>query len=139
MKSRNPHTWMWAEACEMLAQADRLHRQFFALGSDSGRRSHWEPPIDVIESQKEIQVIAALPGVEAGHIRVSFDGAALIVEAIRPQPVRASATAVHRLEIPYGCFERRIPLPNGRYELVEQSYANGCLTLRLVRLNREAV
>jgi HSP20 family molecular chaperone IbpA len=60
------------------------------------------------------------------------------VEAIRPQPVRTSAT-VHRLEIPYGRFERRIPLPSGRYELVEQSYANGCLTLRLVRLNREAV
>ncbi len=22
-------TWMWAEACEILQQADRLHRQFF--------------------------------------------------------------------------------------------------------------
>lgn len=139
MKSRNPHSWMWAEACEILAQADRLHRQFFALGSDNGKRSHWEPPTDVTESQSEIQVVTALPGVEPGRIRVSFDGAALIVAATRPQPVRASVTAVHRLEIPYGRFERRIPLPQGRYELVEQSYSNGCLTLRLVRLNREAV
>ena len=139
MKSRNPHSWMWAEACEMLAQADRLHRQFFALGADGNKRSHWEPPTDVFESDKEIQVITALPGVEASHIRVSFDGAALIVEAIRPQPVRTKSAAVHRLEIPYWRFARRIPLPSGRYELVEQSYVNGCLTLKLERLNREAV
>jgi HSP20 family protein len=46
-------------------------------------------------------------------------------------PLRRNATALHRLEIPYGRFERRIALPGGRYELLERSYTNGCLVLRL--------
>jgi HSP20 family protein len=46
-------------------------------------------------------------------------------------PINERTSAVHRLEIPYGGFERRIALPAGRYRLIEQACANGCLVLRL--------
>ena len=38
-----------------------------------------------------------------------------------------------QLEIPHGRFERRLALPPGRWELVAQELANGCLQLLLAR------
>jgi HSP20 family molecular chaperone IbpA len=124
---------MWAEACEMLEQAQRLQRQFFGLGHAIESRPRWEPPVDIVAYREELQVTVALPGVAPEHVQVRVDNGALSVAAIRPMPLDRTTTNVHRLEIPYGRFERRIALPPGRYELLEQSCSNGCLVLRLNR------
>ena len=30
-----PNSWMWSEACDMLARAERMHREFFpGAGTD---------------------------------------------------------------------------------------------------------
>ena len=133
MITRNPHSWMWAEACEMLEQAQRLQRQFFRFGQASQTQPRWEPPMDVVAYGSEVQVTVALPGVAPEHVQVRVDSGALSVIALRTQPVSADVTSIHRLEIPYGRFERQIALPTGRYELLEQVCRNGCLLLRLAR------
>jgi HSP20 family molecular chaperone IbpA len=66
-------------------------------------------------------------------VQVSADSGVLIIEALRPPPPRGPDIAIHRLEIPYGRFARRVTLPPGRYELLEQTYSQGCLELRLIR------
>ena len=53
--------------------------------------------------------------------------------ALRPLAA-ASGQRIHRLEIPYGRFERQIELPAGRYEIDGRELANGFLVLRLRRL-----
>ena len=131
MAIRNPPSWMWAEACEMLEQAQRLQRQFFRFGQAIEAQPRWEPPVDIVAYGAEIQVAVALPGVAPEHVKVRIDSGLLIVTALRPMPMQESATAVHRLEIPYGRFERRIALPAGQYELMEHACKNGCLLLRL--------
>jgi HSP20 family protein len=123
---------MWAEACEMLEQAQRLQRQFFRFGRAVEAQPRWEPPVDIVAYGSDVQVTVALPGVAPDLIEVRAEGGLLIVAACRALPVQRHATALHRLEIPYGRFERRIALPAARYELMEQSYTNGCLALRLV-------
>jgi HSP20 family molecular chaperone IbpA len=133
MITRNPHSWMWAEACEMLEQAQRLQRQFFRVGHAAEAQPRWEPPIDIVAYGAEVQVTVALPGVAAEHVQVVVDEGALSVIALRAQPVNGRTTQIHRLEIPYGRFERRIALPAGRYELLQQACTNGCLVLRLAR------
>ena len=133
MAIRNPPSWMWAEACEMLERAQQLQRQFFRFGHAVAAEPRWEPPVDILAYGNEVQVAVALPGVAAEHIEVRTDSGLLIVSAVRALPVTTHATAVHRLEIPYGRFERRIALPEGRYQLLEQVYANGCLVLRLAQ------
>jgi HSP20 family molecular chaperone IbpA len=133
MAIRNPPSWMWAEACEMLERAQQLQRQFFRFGHAVAAEPRWEPPVDILAYGNEVQVAVALPGVAAEHIEVRTDSGLLIVSAARALPVTSRATAVHRLEIPYGRFERRIALPEGRYQLLEQVYANGCLVLRLAQ------
>src|SRR5262245_38589423 len=133
MATRNPHSWMWAEACEMLEQAQRLQRQFFRFGRVVEAQPRWEPPVDIVAYGADVQVTVALPGVAPERIDVRTDSGLLIVTAARTPSVHEHTTAVHRLEIPYGRFERRIALPEGRYELLERAYVNGCLLLRLVQ------
>lgn len=131
MTTRNPHSWMWAEACEMLEQAQRLQRQFFRFGHAAQAQPRWEPPIDIVAYGSEVRVTVALPGVSPEHVQVRVANGALSVIAVRPRPLDQDTTEVHRLEIPYGRFERRIALPSGSYQLLEQACSNGCLVLRL--------
>ncbi len=133
MTSRNPHSWMWAEACEMLERAQRMQRQFFRFGHAVQAQPRWEPPVDIVAYEPDVQVTVALPGVAPERVQVLVAGGALTVTALRTPPLNEQTTAVHRLEIPYGRFERHIALPSGRYELMEQAFKNGCLVLRLTR------
>lgn len=126
--------WMWAEACELLEEAERLRREFFRLGHATAAGPVWEPPIDVCEDGEELWVEIALPGVAPASVQVAMDGAAIDVRAERPLPAGARRGQIHRLEIPYGRFERRIELPPGRYELGRRELANGCIQLVLRRL-----
>jgi HSP20 family molecular chaperone IbpA len=131
MSSRNPTDWMWAQAIELLDQAERMHRQFFRLSASERTRAVWEPPVDVFEDEREIVIVVALPGVPADRIEVTSEPGALVVRAESPLPFSASRRAVRQLEIPYGYFERRIALPEVRLEASTREVADGCLVLRL--------
>lgn len=133
MTARDLEAWMWAEACEALARAERLHRQFFRIGAPAPRPV-WEPPVDIFESGPELWIVAALPGVAAAGLEIGVDDGVLIIAGDRPAPALRRAAAIHRLEIPQGRFERRIALPAGHFELVQRELVDGCLTLVLRRL-----
>jgi HSP20 family protein len=124
---------MWAEACELLERAERLHRQFFQPRAGEGRPS-WEPPVDVLETEAELWILVALPGVGADQLQVMVDSGTLAVVGERPMPGRARPGVIRRLEIPYGHFERRIELPPGRFEIARRELADGCLVLGLRKL-----
>jgi len=134
MPARDPATWMWTEACALIERAERLHRQFFRLGLSAARQPTWEPPIDMFESESELQILIALPGVEPAKLDIIVDSGALIVSGERPVPQGLRGAAIHRMEIPYGRFERRIELPRGHYELKRQELSYGCLLLALIKL-----
>jgi HSP20 family molecular chaperone IbpA len=122
---------MWAKACDLLEQADRMHRQFFRLTS-SAQPEAWEPPVDVFEDDDHVVVVVAMPGVAADRVRIVTEPGALTVRGERPLPLSGSSRAlVHQLEIPYGYFERRIALPPGSWQSISHELANGCLVLRL--------
>ena len=46
--------WMWSEACEMLARAERLHREMFRPVRSDRMVPTWEPPVDVLETEREV-------------------------------------------------------------------------------------
>jgi HSP20 family protein len=131
MSSRNPTDWMWAQACELLEQADRMHRQFFRLSVSERTQAMWEPPADVFEDEREVIVVVALPGVPAERVAITTEAGELVVRAERPLPFVGARCAVRRLEIPYGYFERRIRLPEARLEAGARELTDGCLILRL--------
>jgi HSP20 family molecular chaperone IbpA len=129
-------SWMWAGACESLALAERMHREFFVpTRSAASRQPVWRPPADVIETEREVLITVALPGVDPAAVEAVIEGGALRVAGRRILPSELHAAAIHRLELPQGHFERSIPLPPGRYKAeIQHSLVNGCLLVRLDKL-----
>ena len=125
---------MWGEALSLLEQAERLQKEFFRPALSE---STWEPPIDVIETAEALFVHVALPGVPAEAIVVGLEAGGLnpilTVSAARGFPLSARGARLHRVEIPYGRFFRRIPLPalgtHVHLEPAGRSFIDGCLTL----------
>ncbi|HEY1926540.1 MAG TPA: Hsp20/alpha crystallin family protein [Caulobacteraceae bacterium] len=134
MAADDPRRWMWGEAVQLLARADRLHRQLFELSATGARRPTWEPPVDVLETEREVVVIAALPGVCEDGISLAIDGAALLIQGERTLPGELQAAVIHRMELPQGRFERRVPLPPGRYDQVRHQMRDCCLVVSLRKL-----
>ena len=118
---------MWNEALSVLDRAERLQRQFFTHVAPA-----WEPPADIVEAGDELRVHIALPG-------------GVTVSALRAFPLKADCgpgAHIHRIEIPYGRFERRIEValddPYTPLELSGKSLENGVLTLTFrTRLSRK--
>lgn len=133
MKFRDPASPMWLQALKMLEQADQLHRRFFQLGKPKSRGPVWEPPIDILETDRYLLIQIALPGVDLSDITVVIENNIIHVVGERQIAMNAD-TVIRRLEIPYGRFEKQISLPNGHYQISENSLANGCLRLVLNKL-----
>ena len=119
--------WMWSEACDSLARAERLHRQFF----QPRRPGTWEPPVDILETDREVLLFFALPGVSIDKVEAIIDGADLVVVGTRVLPPQLRTATIHRIELPQGRFERRVRLPAGRYRDVARAAADGCLVITL--------
>ena len=125
------HDWMWSEACEMLARAERLHREFFRPVRSATRAPAWEPPVDILETGREVLVLVALPGVDPERVEVAIEGDELVVAGTRVLPPELRTAMIHRLELPQGRFARRVRLPAGRYSDVRRSTVYGCLAVTL--------
>lgn len=133
--ARDTTGWMWAEACHLLEEAERLQRQFFRLDSAPGARVAWEPPADIYEDDDRITIVVALPGVAPERAEVLFEEPrTLVIRAERRLSAEGYGGTIRRLEIPHGWFERRIALPPGRLDPVHRDWVNGCLVLMLRKM-----
>jgi HSP20 family protein len=130
MKPEDPLAWMWIDACEMVSRAERLHRRVFGVTHGEDRFPCWEPPVDIFETSLELKVIVLLPGVSEDKLSVAIDDGLLTITGTSPFPGPAKAQ-IHRMEIPYGDFQKRLQLPSPAYELAGYEYRDGCLTVRL--------
>jgi HSP20 family protein len=133
-RKTDPADWMWTQAMDVLAQAERMQRQFFRLASSTRAPAVWEPPADVFEHEREVVIVVALPGVVADRVELTHEAGVLVVRADRPLPLAGSRHAVRQLEIPYGQFERRVALPPGRFESGSPELTHGCLIVRLRKI-----
>jgi HSP20 family protein len=133
MESYRRKSWMWAEACALLEEAERKHRRFFDLLAVPSTRPVWEPPADMFADGSELKVVVALPGAHADDIVVQITSTGLQIDTDVSPPAVAIAMNVVRLEIPYGRMRRRVDLPPGRYVLKERRLDRGCLHLHLTK------
>jgi len=69
MRPKDQTNWMLSDAIEALARAERLHQSFLNLHPRAGgSEPSWEPPMDVIETEQEILILVALPGVDPDQV-----------------------------------------------------------------------
>jgi HSP20 family molecular chaperone IbpA len=121
----------------VLEREERLQRQFFAPPHPAHGAPAWEPPVDVVETDDAVVVHVALPGVSPDTVTLAADAGGITVSALRAFPCREPGAHIHRVEIPYGRFERRIDLPladpYAPLELAARALEDGVLTLVLRR------
>jgi HSP20 family protein len=124
---------MWTRACEMIDRAERLHRQFFRPMTAPIYDLRWEPPVDITATDSEVLITVALPGVDRDTVKVIVDADGVSVRGFRRPSAIPRGSLVHRLEIPYGKFERQIAFPAIRLRLGQSEYADGCLVLKFFK------
>ena len=138
MSTRFQRSWLWSEAFDLMDRAERMQRQFFRLAGAAPEAPRWEPPVDVLEDDQTLRITVALPGVAPDRTEIAVEPGSLRITATRRVPITPATRAVRALEIPYGHFERRIPLPAGRYELTEHEFRHGCLGIALEKRGERA-
>jgi HSP20 family protein len=86
----------------------------------------------VLETDREVLILIALPGVDPDDVEALIDEGVLIVSGRRVLPPELRNARILRMELPQGRFERRIQLPLGRYTITRFA-TNGCIGLRLAK------
>jgi HSP20 family protein len=123
---------MWSEACEMLARAERLHRQLFRPMGSIAQSPAWEPRSTFWRRTPKCWCSSHCLEWDTENVEAALDGAEyLLVAGTRTLPSELRTAIIHRLELPQGRFERRVRLPTGRYEAVRRSSCHGCLLITL--------
>jgi len=125
---------MWSDACAMLMRAERLHREFFRPTQSVAMLPAWEPPVDILETEHEVLVFVALPGVSADRAEAVIEDSELVIHGVRVLPGELRTAVIHRLELPQGRFQRRVRLPAGRYAGVRRTAVDGCLVITLEKM-----
>ena len=89
------------------------------------------PPVDIVENENGIVLVADLPGVSKERLGVRVDGESLIVEGSAAVPVADGFELVHQ-EVRHPAYRRSFTLSR---ELdaskIEASLKDGVLTLRI--------
>ena len=118
----------------MLARAERMHREVFRPIGSPSHQPAWEPPVDILETAREVLVLVALPGVDPEQVEAAIIDGDLVIAGTRVLPRELRTAVIHRLELPQGRFERRLRLPGGHYRDVRRSTVNGCLLITLDKM-----
>jgi HSP20 family protein len=95
---------------------------------------HFEPCIDVFETQEGTIVKMDIPGMKKRDIIVELEGNTLIIRGRRDDKSRGIKAAYQQMEIDYGNFERRVQICTPiKKSAVSACYRDGFLEVRLPR------
>ena len=130
-----PISW-WDEMHPFASFRHKLDRAFDTFFSDMGRPVGWSgqvtPSVDLLETDKAIEVTADLPGVDISELKVEIQDNVLSIQGQRKSETSDADQAVHSSERSFGSFHRlvRIPVEIEEDETKAQ-FANGVLKVSL--------
>ncbi len=117
----------FGSALALSTEFDNLFRDFA-----NGGFSQLNPPADIVETEKAIEVRVDLPGHSAKDIEVRLEGGTLTIQAERKQEKEEKGGSYLCTERSYGMFSRSFVLPASvDGSKPEARYANGVLTVTL--------
>lgn len=116
-----------------------LQREIDRLFEDFGRGfpaaagatgSKMMPATDVVETDKEIEITAELPGLEEKDVKIDLADSLLTIRGEKKVEKEQKDKNYRMVERSYGAFERVIELPEGvDPDAVKATIANGVLTV----------
>lgn len=107
----------------------------WALRDSAG--AAWVPPVDILEQNDAIRIMAEIPGVNPDEVKISVEGNVLTISGSKGQVAEEKTERVHRYERTYGAFERTFTLPASvDADRIQASYNQGVLTVALPKVEK---
>ncbi len=124
----------WEPAREMMTLREAMDRLFDdAFTRPLSLRDGWSvPAMDMYQTDNEVVVKAALPGIKADEVQINITGEVLTLKGEVKQEEDKKEKAWHIHEQRYGSFERSIALPTDVVaDKAKAEFENGILTVTL--------
>jgi HSP20 family protein len=124
----------WEPAREMMTLREAMDRLFDdAFTRPLSLRDGWSAPaIDMYQTDGEVVVRAALPGIKPGDVQINITGDVLHIKGEMKHQEEKKEKAWHMREQRWGAFERSIALPiDVVTDKARAEFENGVLTVTL--------
>ena len=124
----------WEPAREMMSLRDAMDRLFDdAFTRPLSLRDNWSvPAVDMYQTDNEVVVKAALPGIKADEVQINVTGELLTLKGEVRHEEEKEEKAWHIREQRYGSFERAIALPTDVVaDKAKANFEDGILTITL--------
>ena len=96
----------------------------------------FEPPLDVIGTERELVFELGVSGIERGDVEVALEEGRLIVSGARPVSANFDGRIYLHAELARGPFFRALSLPEGASGPPRVEVENGIIRVRLARITR---
>ncbi|MBI2331206.1 MAG: Hsp20/alpha crystallin family protein [Chloroflexi bacterium] len=111
---------------------DRLFDDAFTRPFSLNGNNWSVPAVDMYQTDNEVVVKAALPGIKADEVQINVTGEVLTLKGETRQENDKNEKAYHIHEQRWGAFERSIVLPVGVIaDKAKAEFENGILTITL--------
>jgi len=122
----------------MLTEFDRMWSDFFGT-TYNPESCDWSPRVDIVETDKNFELMVEVPGLDRNDIRLKVDDQVLIMSGERKSEEEKEGRSYRRVERTYGKFERRFRLPSeADLDKIEATYKNGVLTVSVPKSEKVA-
>lgn len=125
----------WEPAREIMTLREAMDRLFddaFTRPLTFVRDGWSAPAIDVYQTDDEVVVKAALPGIKADEVQINVTGDVLTIKGEVKQEDEKKERSWHIREQRYGSFERSVALPTDVVaDKAKADFENGILTITL--------
>lgn len=131
-----PWKGMWDTRFPSLRdEMDKLFEDFFGRGGfPVFTASGWLPPMDIMETKKDVVVAIELPGINPKEVSISIMEDRLTVKGEKRQEQDLKAEDLFRSERSFGTFQRTVQLPGEVLgDRAKATYKDGVLTIVLPR------
>jgi len=115
-------------------EMDFFFSSFFGASYPSIYRKElaWRPATDVYETEDCFVVILELAQIDPRDVAITFHDGLLLIRGIRKTMPPPEPRRYHKMEINYGPFEQKIPIPGDvDTDNLSAQYNNGFLEIRL--------
>ncbi len=125
----------WEPAREMMTLREAMDRLFddaFTRPLSLAGNTWSVPAVDMFQTDNEVVVKAALPGIKAEEVQINVTGEVLTIKGEVKQKEEAKEKAYHIREQRWGAFERALVLPTEVVaDKAKADFENGILTITL--------
>jgi len=125
----------WEPAREMMTLREAMERLFddaFTRPLSPSGNAWSVPAVDMYQTDNEVIVKAALPGIKADEVQINVTGEVLTIKGETRQENDNKEKAYHIREQRWGAFERSLALPiDVVADKAKAEFENGVLTITL--------